>query len=339
MRQDLSPAVDDYLRLRGSQDYAPATIRIDRAVLKRFLDVNGNIGCHQLTERHVSRHFEEASRTKASNSLKNDHATLGRFFKWCRHTGRMPVDSDPMFGRRPPKTRTKERNRIPVTDFARLLDLAGERSPRDRALVAVLLYTLMRDGEASALRIRDVDLNGGWLKATIEKSRTEDLVPICAELDRELRQWLTSYTNKVGPLQPHYFLLPPRIARPIHDGRGKIARHEVAYRPEHKLGPAARILQPLLEGIGHPTRSPDGKSLNEGAHTIRRSGARALFDQLVDGGYDHGLRVVQSMLHHKSITMTERYVGISADRRSRDEIIKGRVMYRVERDNVVELVR
>ena len=339
MREELSPAVDAYLRHRRSQDYSNATIRHDQQVLKRFMAINGNIWCHAIKDSHVNRHFEEVSKTRAPSSMRNDHATLHQFFKWARHTGRMPVDSDPMFGRRQPKALHKERNRIPVHDFTRLLDTAEEKEARDRALAAIFIYTLMRDGEATSLRIRDVDLDGGWIKTVIHKTRIEDMVPICEELDAELRRWLTHYTSMVGRLDPNYFLIPARAVHPVHGENGKITHHASIYRPDRSIRAAGRIITPLLERFGFPIADQYGKPLNEGAHTIRRSGARALFDQLVDGGYDHGLRVVQSLLHHKSMSQTEKYIGISADRRSRDEILRHRKMYTVERDNVIELVR
>ena len=339
MKEELSPAIEAYLRHRRSQDYSKATLRHDQQVLKRFMLINGNIWCHGITERQVNRHFEEVSKTRAPASMRNDHATLGQFFKWARHTGRMPVDSDPMFGRRQPKAPIRERNRLPMSDFPRLLDVAGEKEARDRALVAVLLYTLARDSEVSSLRVRDVDLTGGWISTVVHKTRQEDLMPICSELDSELRRWLTHYTEMVGVLEPHYFLIPSRAVHPVHGDDGRISHHASLYRPEKQIRACGRIITPTLERFGFPVVDHNGKSLSEGAHTIRRSGARALFDRLVDGGYDHGLRVVQSMLHHKSMSMTERYIGITADRRSRDEIIRGKAMYAVSNENVISLVR
>ena len=179
MKALLSDAIEDYLRFRHSQDYSKGTIRMDQQVLKRFLAVNGNIWCHAINDKSVGRHFEDASRTKQSTSLANDHGVLGRFFKWARHTGRMAVDNDPMFGRRQPRAVKKERNRLSVTEFPRLLDAAGERESRDRALLSILLYTLMRDSELTSLHVRDLDLAGGWISAKIHKSRLEDRMPIC----------------------------------------------------------------------------------------------------------------------------------------------------------------
>lgn len=340
MKEELSPSIDNYIRFRKSQDYSPGTIKVDVQVLKKFLAVNGNIYCHVITHRHVERHFEEVTRTRQSSSLKNDHGVLVRFFKWARHTGRMPVESDPMFGRRQPKAVKRERNRIPVTQFDLLLDTAEEREPKDRALCALLLYTLARDHEVTDLRIRDLRLDTGELRIRVHKTNVEDTLPVSSELDREMRRWLTHYAATAGPLEDHHFLVPTRFVHPIRNELGRITHHLSTYRPEKRIRAAGRVVSPVLERMGFPVVKDDGSAAHEGAHTIRRSGARALFDQLSSTGYDHPLRVVQSLLHHASVTQTERYIGITADRRTRDEIIRGRELYpRSVDENVIKIVR
>lgn len=340
MRQELSPAIEDYLRFRKSQDYSKGTLKVDQGRLKAFLANTGNIWVHQIEARHVERHFEIATKTRRGASLIADHGVLSRFFKWCRATSRMPVENDPMYGRRQPRAQKKERNRIPVTEFPRLLDTAEARDPRDRAVVALLLYTLARDSEIVTLRLRDLNLDQSWLRLRIHKTRQEDDLPIPTELDREMRRWLTYYTQQVGPLEPHYFLVPARGTKPVRNDYGRIVSHDSLYRPEKQIRASGRIVTPTLEQMGFPTTDAEGNPTHEGAHTIRRSGARALFDQLVEGGYDHSLRIVQSMLHHASVQQTERYIGITADRRSRDEILRARMMYGSTSDeNVVRLAR
>lgn len=337
MREELSPAIEAYMRHRTSQNYSKGTLKVDRQVLTKFLAVTGNIYCHQITHRHVERHFEEVSKTRQAASLKNDHGVLVRFFKWARHTGRMPVESDPMFGRRQPKAVKRERNRLHVTRFNELLEAAEERDPRDRALCALLLYTLGRDSEVTDLRIRDLDLSAGWLKVRIHKTGQEDTLPVSSELDAEMRRWLTHYAKIARGLEPWHYLVPARGVFPIKDDRGRILKHESTYRPDKKIGGAGRIVNPILEKIGFPVVDENGKPCGEGSHTIRRSGARAFFDALVEGGYDHALRVTQSLLHHASVTMTEHYLGLSADRRSRDDIVRGKMMYSVSQENVLQL--
>lgn len=335
----LSDALDEYERFRVSNHIAKATLRNNRTTLKRFLASTGNIWVHAIDDRHVERFFTELTKTKQPQSQRNDHVALQGFFKWCKHRRYLSDDVDPMWGRRKPPHNKKERNRIHVSRFPALLDAAEGRCERDRAGIAMLLYTLARDQEIASVQIRDVALDSGEIHMRIFKTGEEDLMPICAELDVELRRWLRYYTEQVGPLQPHYYLIPSRDTRGVRGEDGVYhSVTQVRLCPERKVATMGRLATPALEGIGFPTRDENGKPLGEGAHTVRRSGARALFDDLVTEGYDHALRVVQSMLHHASMATTEGYIGVTADRKSRDDLLRGRTMYRGV-GNVVQLRR
>lgn len=340
MKQQLSDAVDDYMAQRTSNGYSSGTMRNERMVLKRFLSVTGNVWVHSITDRHVTRYFEDAARTRQPQSLKMDHTVLTQFFQWARQTRRLAMNDDPMAGRRRPRSVDKERARVHVSDFPRLLDAAEKRDPRDRALIAVLLYTLLRASEVMDLRVGDVDLNSGYIHARIIKSKTEDRVPISSELDLELRNWLSEYAaTALRPLLPSDYLLPRRVSSfaARDEDTGRILSHTMHFVQDKPLTTLGRRVKTILEDIGFAVTSHNGSSNMEGAHTLRRSGARALFDQLTESGYDRALRLVQSMLHHKSVIMTEAYIGVTADRRTRDEVIRGHVMYPIDSANVVQL--
>lgn len=325
----LSSAIDAYLYFRKGS-IAKSTLNAEKSALLRFLAVNGNIWVHQIDIPQVTRFREESGKTKQPQSMANDFNYLRGFFEWARKTKRMSPDADPMYGWRRPKKAKKERNRLHVSQFPALLDAAGRRCARDRAAVALLLYTLGRDGEITDLRVRDVDLNAGYIMYRVHKTNEEDRVPICAELDQELRRWLTYYTEEAGRLEPHFYLVPARKTRGIKENTPEgrfIASEQLGLTPERKMRALHSIVAPTLKAIGYPLVDDSGKKLGEGAHTIRRSGARALFDRLVTEGYDGALRVVMSLLHHSSVRTTEVYLGLSADRRTRDELIKGRRLY------------
>lgn len=335
----LSDAIDDYERFRRSMSIAKSTLKQEKSTMKRFLAVSGNIYVHNITDLHITRFFEDLARTKEPTSMRNDHTFLLGFFEWCRKTKRMNRDSDPMYGRRAPVKVVKERSRIHVSKFPALLDAAEKRSPRDRVMMALLLYTLGRDQEICTLRIKDIDLDAGYLRVIVHKSKKEDRIPISSELDVELRRWLTVYAQEVGHLEPHYYVVPSRQTLLERQDNGRIGAKHARYTPERKLPYLSRYVTPILADIGFPTVDENGKTLGEGAHTIRRSGARALYDRLVDDGYDRALRLVQAMLHHSSVSVTEQYIGVTADRRTRDDILRGKPMYDLHDDNVVQLAR
>ena len=62
-----------------------------------------------------------------------------------------------------------------------------------------------------------------------------------------------------------------------------------------------------------------------------------MFDELLERGYDGALRQVQAMLHHKSSTMTEHYLGIDLDVKRRNEALRGRAMFTAP--NIANVVR
>jgi integrase len=81
-----------------------------------------------------------------------------------------------------------------------------------------------------------------------------------------------------------------------------------------------RIAQSALFQVGLPTR-------HEGIHTIRRAVARHYYDSLAADpkrGHDGAIRVVMTLLHHTNVSTTEHYLGVTSERKARDESLRGR---------------
>ena len=157
-------------------------------------------------------------------------------------------------------------------------------------------------------------------------------MPVPGELDRELRRWLQAYQDDVrGPLEPDWFLVPAHGApTPFWDPAVK--RWTAGYA-DRNLNPCRRVsgtssrVQDALTRAGYPVRDDYGRSAGEGVHTLRRSGARALFDRLAGEGYDGAIRTVQAMLHHESQQTTEGYLGLTMDVKRRNDLLRGRDMF------------
>jgi len=70
------------------------------------------------------------------------------------------------------------------------------------------------------------------------------------------------------------------------------------------------------------------KHLGEGMHTIRRSGARAMFDHLaLDLGNDKALLQVSVMLNHQGTQQTLSYIGLDIEREQLNDWLRGNSMY------------
>ena len=212
-------------------------------------------------------------------------------------------------------------------------------------MLATALYLFLRQGEISTLRVGDVDLDRGEILITVwKKGGTQEFMPICRELDNELRRWFIEYQSTCGELDRNWFLFPARVL-----GKDRVRRADGTFAtldPNNmRLDPTSMALklhllaQDALAKTGFTMRNPrTGDAMHEGMHTLRRAGARALFDVLVEDSYDGALRVVQAMLHHSLSSTTEIYLGLTLDKQKRDDLLRGKVMFPTS-DNVVSLRR
>ena len=103
-----------------------------------------------------------------------------------------------------------------------------------------------------------------------------------------------------------------------------------AYPTKHaRIGNAVGLDTPksLLRLLG-ALRAHGYDIAGEGGHTLRRSAARALYDELVEErGYDGALRRVQTMLDHKHSMTTELYLGLDVDKVARNKALRGKPMF------------
>lgn len=318
----LSEAIDGHLALLKSQGLAARTIKTHRQTLNHLLVETGNIYLRSMTHVHVERLF--AAHAEWASSTRNLHlANLRSFLATCRNRGWLSRDTDPTAGWRNQRVVRAEKRRIPIEEFPSLLAAADH--PRDRAILALGLFSFLRGSELQELRIADVNLADHELRIYRSKTREYDVLPISLELAEELEAWLRWYGVKHGPyLDDSWYLVPAKAPNPTYQDpatRRLVQVKGVApLRPTTQLGHPYRVAQRALHAIGYATAG-------EGEHTLRRSGARALFDALREEGYDGALQRVRAMLGHKSAAMTEHYLGIDLERRQRNELIGGKVMF------------
>ena len=322
----IQDAAKQYVNWRRSQGYAHATIKNDKTALRFAIRALGaEFPVSRINQGSALRVLELASVTRTGSSVNMIQSSLSAFFRWCRMQHLMPVDQEPLLGIRYRRVPKKERKRLAASEFSAFLDAATD--PRDRMFAALGIYLFLRGSEAVALRIRDVDLQEGIIGVTIFKTDDYDQMPISRELDQELRGYLAYYQQEVGDLKPEWYLVPARVQA----GFGT-----------HKLNPTAKISRP--HDVVKRTLTAYGWSDTywQGMHLLRASGARAWFDELNSNTVDGALRLVQTHLHHASIQMTERYLGLSADRARRDELIQGAAMFpslEEKEGNVIPLER
>lgn len=329
----LSEAVDAYLTYRSAR-FAKTTVEQEGYVLRRFAAALGDIqlrhlraervtdwfyGTGGLMQAHVTR--DRRSREPIKPSTHNFYRSrLASFFKFCTQRGWLR--DDPLSEIQPMPEVSRVRLQPPPSLLLAMLDATP--SARDRAYLAVAMNTALRSNEIVRMQVGDVDFESGSLMVRISKTHEEDSFPISADLSKELRRWLFAYSGDLGRnLRPTDHLFPTREGPRYRwhrsaDGSAVRSMTAPSWRPERPMTHTERVVQKALATVGLPTK-------DEGTHTIRRAVARAMFDDLTtEVGYDAALRTTSAMLHHKSGATTERYLGLSSERRRRDDALRGR---------------
>jgi integrase len=305
-------AVDQFIESR--RGYSPATQRNDRTVLRHLgngLGSDRQIGA--VTPAQVERYFAGLSDLQPS-SFNQWRSKIRSFMDYAVRHGWVRQDwLVDVRRRREPK---RERFRLAPLEMVGFLEAAED--PRDRAVVAVALNTGLRGSELTALRIRDADFKTGELYIYRTKSGHDDRLRMTPALERELRRWLTYYAENVKEsLSPDMVLIPARQRpRLVYRKDGAPSMSLGTLRPYDRIGRPEHVVQRVIRSFGVEVGS------GEGIHTLRRSVARAYFDNAAEMGYDRALQVTKALLGHSSVLTTERYLGITEDRSRRDEIMR-----------------
>jgi integrase len=339
----LSDAIEEYISSRDGLR-SKSTIGGDRQTLTYFLTAVGNIQTKSLDTRHGEAFMQYlAGRGLQQSTCAAHFARMKNFIGWMRARKYITYFDDLLATSRRPKVPTKVRLRIPPEKFGMLLDAA--HTPRHRIVIALGLYLFVRASEIKPLRIADLNLNDDSIRVFQPKTGKQDEMPICAELDAELRRWLTFYAENVPrSLDKADYLVPSTIPQKFVGVKGAPQRTLVSVDPgslvpEKPIHYPAQLVKVVMRRAGYATKDETGRSLYEGVHTLRRSGARALFDELNETkNYDGALRIVQAMLHHATGAQTERYLGLELDTEKRNHLIRGKAMFAApEGGNVIRL--
>lgn len=352
----LRSAVEEYLETRQRSGKADNTMRIDTTLLPRFAGHLGNPDFSQLSAKQVREFFYGPGGIMDSHSTRikgqpvreavgpsthnNYRARLKVFFTYCKNSGFTALDNY-LTGVEPLPEPKKRRQQPPPSLLLQLLDQA--ECAMHRAYLATAINTACRASEITGMRVGDVDFARSEVFVTVVKTREEDEMPLTADLERELRLWLVEYAELLGrPLRADDYLFPARTGNTISthyldetSGQRIYVRTPFVWHPDRPVQRTEKIVKHALAAVGLPTRY-------EGTHTIRRAVARAYFDSLsTELGYDAGLRTVSALLHHSNMATTERYLGLSSERKRRDETMRGKAFLTamVSQENVVPLRR
>lgn len=356
-RAKLPEAVEAYCNYRESKQAKPTSVVSMRRVLRRFAKDVGSIQMQNLKPTHVwdwfygplgqmqvhrGEHYGVKKMLPPIGPATHNQYmyTLKAFFEWARARGMIKVDLLEDVDALP----VPKKVRLQPSPDVMLTFLDSAIMPRDRGYLAMAMNTALRASEILRMRVGDLDLERGTVHVTRSKGGAEDDLPVTADLDVEMRRWLTAYAEAIeGPLLPEHYLFPlvtpPKLRRygRTYNGQVVLQFTEREIVPDKPWGQRSEmVVQRALAAAGLPTKG-------EGTHTIRRAVARAYFDNLCrDSGYDNALRTTSALLGHTLASTTERYLGLSTERTRRDETMKGKPFLSgmtAPKDNVIEMRR
>jgi integrase/recombinase XerD len=202
-------------------------------------------------------------------------------------TRELSLADDPAARITPPKTPQRLPKALSVAEVERLIDATGPvDNPvglRDRALVEILYGTGMRISEAVGLDVDDVADAEATMIVVTGKGAKQRLVP----LGSMARAAIDAYVVRARPVWSGKGVATPALLLNTRGGRlSRQSAYAILVRAADRAGLKTTI-------------SP---------HTLRHTFAT----HLLDGGAD--VRVVQELLGHASVTTTQIYTHVSAQR-------------------------
>lgn len=219
------------------------------------------------------------------NTLARKLAALRTFFRYLERHG--VLKENPAARLRTPKVRRNLPRFVSIEVAAEVVESAGQvgaAPARDRAMLELLYGSGVRVGELVGLNLADVDCEQGEARV-LGKGGRERVVPLGTPSREALMAYLIERpglrSRRTGHQDPDAVFLSNRGTRL-----------------------SSRWVQELVKrygavGAGRPDLHP---------HALRHSCAT----HLLDAGAD--LRGIQELLGHRSLSTTQRYTHVSADR-------------------------
>ena len=244
---------------------------------------------------HVSSYVKELTAKIAPPSVKQKLSALRMLFDWL--VVRQVLPNNPAHAVRGPKYVVKKGKTsvLSAEETRELLDRIDTASVvglRDRALIALLVYTFARVGAAIAMRVEDVYIQNKrtWVRLHEKGGKRHDM-----PAHHNLEVYLDAYITAAG--------LAPDPKGPLF--RSTVGRsRELTDRPLHQPD-VYRMITRRATAAGIRTRI--------GCHTFRATG---ITEYLRNGGK---LEIAQAMANHESARTTGLY-DRREDQVSLDEI-------------------
>ncbi len=297
------------LFLRAERNLSPHTRRAYLSDLRQFAAQQGEGFVPDRTTSVDVRDF------LASLHGRRGPATLGRklaslraFFGFLVREGGCALD--PTAGMSAPRLPRRLPRPLPVDECMGLVDGVSPGPAaielRDRALLELLYGAGLRVSELSSLDVRDLDLHRGDVRV-IGKGGKQRVVPLPASARESLAAWVGSRRAPGILAQPLFISLRRGRASRASEARSEPKASEAGGADSARAVPG-RLGPRDVRRIVERRARRNGIASHVHPHRLRHSYATHLLDMGAD------LREIQELLGHASLSTTEKYTAVSAER-------------------------
>jgi site-specific recombinase XerD len=274
----------------------PNTRRAYARDVRGFMNWCANAGIlsvQDVTTIHVAAYIEQLGKAHPAPTVKRHLAAIRHLFDYLATGGILPFN--PAAAVRGPK-HTVKRGKTPVlaSDEARQLldaiDISTLSGLRDRALIALMVYSFARVGAATGMRVEDAFTHQRrlWVRLD-EKGGKQHEMPCHHNLEAYLQEWLETSGLRSEPKAPLF----PTVAVGTGRGEQRLTRRAITPREAHAMVRKRAKRAGIATVIGN--------------HTFRGTGITAY---LKNGGT---LEKAREMANHADTRTTRLY-----DRRAED---------------------
>lgn len=290
--QTWDEAIDAYARHlaadRGFSEHTLRAYRGDLDDLARFAELTAGAGLAELDLELLRDWLWRASSSGLAKATLGRRAAAARgFTRWLVTTGRAPADAGarlkaPRPDQHLPRVLTRSQIDAILEGLAARADSGDAVAIRDLAIVELLYASALRVSELAGVRLGDVDRSRLTVRV-LGKGSKERVVPFGVPAARALDAYLDRARDEL-------------LGERVDPGVVFLGRRGSAL--------STRTIYELVAGLLRdlPGTGPSGP------HALRHTAAT----HLLDGGAD--LRAVQELLGHASLSTTQIYTHVSAER-------------------------
>ncbi|HWM34676.1 MAG TPA: tyrosine recombinase XerC [Pseudolysinimonas sp.] len=290
---DWDRAIEGYLRHlasdRGFSEHSIRGYRGDLDDLARFAQLTAGATLNELDLELLRDWLWRASSAGlAKSTLGRRAAAVRGFTRWLAATGATPADvgarlKAPRADQHLPRVLTRAQMTGILSALIDRAATADVVAVRDLAIIELLYASALRVSELAGLRVGDID-RGRLTLRVLGKGGKERVVPFGVPAAHALDEYLAR-------------------ARPVLAARAEAAS-DIVFLGARGAPVSTRTVYQLVASLlaDQPGTGPSGP------HALRHTAAT----HLLDGGAD--LRAVQELLGHASLSTTQVYTHVSAER-------------------------